>query len=176
MLGAVASASLGLRISTAAVTAPAKATIAATRSAAWNPSRNASGGVAPAESALGLRDVRIAPMTAIPSAPPTWRKVFRTPEETPALATGTAPMAAAVIGVIVMAMPTPPMTSPGTRSQKPESRPSREKRTSEPATSVSPPAISQREPIRSESLPASGATRMIRNVIGRKIAPAWTGE
>ena len=35
---------------------------------------------------------------------------------------------------------------------------------------------SQREPIRSEVFPAIGASRMIRIVIGRNAAPAWTAE
>ena len=39
-----------------------------------------------------------------------------------------------------------------------------------------PPVSSQREPRRSESRPASGATNMISAVIGRKAAPALTGE
>ena len=42
-------------------------------------------------------------------------------------------------------------------------------------TSVIPPPISQRDPIRSESFPAIGATTMIRSVIGRKLAPAFVG-
>ena len=34
-----------------------------------------------------------------------------------------------------------------------------------------PAPISQRAPIRSENLPATGATRMISTVIGRNVAP-----
>ena len=55
----------------------------------------------------------IAPMIAIPSEPPTWRKLFSTAEPTPALSTGTEPIAAAVVGVIVSAMPKPPSDQPG---------------------------------------------------------------
>ena len=33
-------------------------------------------------------------MSAMPSEPPTWRKLFSTPEPTPALSTGTEPIAA----------------------------------------------------------------------------------
>ena len=118
----------------------------------------------------------IAPMTAIPSEPPTWRPLFRTAEPTPALSTGTEPMAAAVIGVITIAMPKPPMRSPGRMSQKFEVASSREKMSSEIERSSIPPATSQREPTRSEYFPAMGATRMIRTVIGRKDAPVWTAE
>ncbi len=149
---------------------------AATRSAVEKPSTHAASTEWPLASDELSRAVRIAPIRAIPSAPPTWRKVFRTPDETPALATGTLPIAAAVIGVIVLAMPIPPIRRAGTMSQNPDVASSREKRTSEPASRVSPPAISQREPTRSDSLPAIGATTMIRTVIGRKIAPASTGE
>ena len=59
-------------------------------------------------------------MTAIPSEPPTWRKLLRTPEPTPALSTGTAPMAAEVIGDIVIAIPTPPRIIDGSSVQKSE--------------------------------------------------------
>ena len=52
----------------------------------------------------------------------------------------------------------------------------REEQAARSPTSVIPPAISQREPIRSESFPAIGATRMISIVIGRNVAPAWIGE
>ena len=37
-------------------------------------------------------------MIAIPSEPPTWRMLLMTAEPTPAFATGTAPIAAAVVG------------------------------------------------------------------------------
>ena len=59
----------------------------------------------------------IAPMSAMPSEPPTWRKLFSTPEPTPALSTGTDPIAAAVVGVIAIAIPTPPSTIPGRIAQ-----------------------------------------------------------
>ena len=39
-----------------------------------------------------------------------------------------------------------------------------------------PVVISQRDPTRSDAFPAIGAIRMIRMVIGRKAAPAWTAE
>ena len=65
---------------------------APTRSASWKPVRK-----------LAWRAATIAPITAIPSDPPTWRAEFRTAEPTPALSTGTALIAAAVTGVIVSA-------------------------------------------------------------------------
>ena len=59
-----------------------------------------------------------APITAIPSEPPTWRMLLMTAEPTPALSTGTEPIAAAVVGVITRAMPKPPTSSPGRMFQK----------------------------------------------------------
>ena len=47
----------------------------------------------------------IAPISAIPVEPPTWRHALRTAEPTPAFSTGTARIAAAELGVIVIAIP-----------------------------------------------------------------------
>ena len=44
------------------------------------------------------------------------------------------------------------------------------------ATTVIPPAISQREPTRSESFPAIGAKMTIISVQGSSAAPAWIGD
>ena len=113
-------------------------------------------------------------MTAIPSEPPTWRNVLSIPEPTPALSTGTELSAAAVIGVIVIAIPTPPSSIPGRSERYDESVCSWAKTSSEPLSSVIPAVISQREPSLSDERPAIGATRMIRIVIGRNAAPART--
>ena len=115
-------------------------------------------------------------MTAIPSEPPTWRMLFSTAEPTPALSTGTACMAVAVVGAIDIAIPAPPIRSAGKMSQKFECRSSWPKITSEPATRVIPEAISQRDPKRSLTFPAIGARKTMQSVIGRKVAPAWVGE
>ena len=61
-------------------------------------------------------------------------------------------------------------------SQKFESRSSIEKEKSEALRRTSPAPISQREPILSENFPASGATKTIRIVIGKNVAPIWMGE
>ena len=55
----------------------------------------------------------IAPMMAIPSEPPTWREAFNTADPTPDLSTGTLRVAAAALGVMVSAMPTPPTRNAG---------------------------------------------------------------
>jgi hypothetical protein len=61
-------------------------------------------------------------------------------------------------------------------SQKFEPASSREKTSSETATSAMPAPMSQRDPMRSESFPAGGAMRMISIVIGRNVAPASVAE
>src|SRR5262245_65628048 len=94
---------------------------------------------------------------AIPSATPTWRKVFRTPDATPALSTGAAPMTAADIGVITNDIPRPPRMNPGSIRQNPELTVTVESSRQHRATVVIPPAISQREPTLQASLPATGA-------------------
>ena len=55
----------------------------------------------------------IAPISAIPSEPPTCREELRTAEPTPALSTGTPLSPAAVAGVIAAAMPMPPRSIAG---------------------------------------------------------------
>ena len=82
------------------------------------PWTKASGGEAPPRAAAAARFTTIAPVIAIPSATPTWRNVFSTPEATPALSTGAAPIAAADIGVITNDMPSPPRMNAGSRFQK----------------------------------------------------------
>ena len=69
----------------------------------------------------------IAPITAMPIEPPTCRSAFSTAEPTPALSTGTERVAAAALGVIVSAMPTPPTSRRGQEVQKLASMPSVEK-------------------------------------------------
>ena len=60
---------------------------------------------------------KIAPVTATPRLPPTIRNIESTPEATPAFCTGTAFIAALVIGDIVIAMPMPSSMNPGSRSR-----------------------------------------------------------
>jgi hypothetical protein len=79
--------------------------------------------------------------------------VFSTPEATPAFATGAAPIAAADIGVITNDMPSPPRMKAGSMCQNVECTVTVERSRQQTPTVVIPPAISQREPTRSESLP-----------------------
>src|SRR4051794_12482214 len=121
-------------------------------------------------------EARIAPISAIPSEPPTCRKLLITPDPTPALSTGTEDIAADVIGDIVSAIPVPPISIGGSSVQYDESSPIRSQKSPPIPSSVIPAPISQREPILSDQLPASGAIRTMRMVIGRKVAPAFVGE
>src|SRR6266511_3857540 len=54
----------------------------------------------------------------MPAEPPTWRIELITAEPTPALSTGTDPIAADVVGAIAIAIPNPPTTSAGRSDQK----------------------------------------------------------
>ena len=80
------------------------------------------------------------PMIAIPSDPPTWRMQLITAEPTPALSIGTEPIAAAVVGAIVIAIPSPPTIRPGRMFQKVELSSSVPKRSSDTVRSVMPRA------------------------------------
>jgi energy-converting hydrogenase Eha subunit A len=62
---------------------------------------------------LDVPDATVAPRIAMPREPPTWRIELSTADPTPALATGTDRIAAAVVGVIDIARPIPPMLRPG---------------------------------------------------------------
>ena len=119
----------------------------------------------------------MAPINAIPTEPPTWRKALSTAEPTPALSTDTAFMAAALAGVITSAMPMPPIMRLGRIADQNDELASRRVKSSRcTASSTIPVVISQREPTRSAIRPPMGATRMTSTVIGRKAAPACTGE
>ena len=164
-----------LRTVTTATIAPTNAIAAATCSASWNPSRNC----AWARGSVGgtlTYEAMIAPIMAMPSDPPTCLMLFSTAEPTPALSMGTEPMAAAVVGVIASDMPDAAEEQAGQDVPEARVRHRAARTRAASASSTSPAPISQRDPIRSESLPAIGATNTIRTVIGRNAAPAWIGE
>src|SRR4051812_21178351 len=94
-----------------------------------------------------------------------------TADPTPALSTGTEPIAAAVVGAIVVAIPRPPTTRPGRMFHHDDCWSSVANRSSDAVSRAIPPPISQRGPTRSAIFPAAGATKMISTVIGRKVAP-----
>src|SRR5512132_4033902 len=107
----------------------------------------------------------------MPSEPPTWRMLLITAEPTPALSTGTDPIAAAVVGAIVIAIPTPPTSRPGRIAHHDDAASRVANNNSEPVKSTIPAPINQRGPIRSESFPANGAIRITSTVMGRNVAP-----
>ena len=92
------------------------------------------------------------------------------------MSVGTEPIAAAVVGVIVNAMPVPPVSSAGRKFQNVAPASSCANSTSDTATRVMPNPISHLAPIVSVSRPACGAIKTIRSVMGRKSAPVWIGE
>src|SRR6187402_1088454 len=163
-------------MSAAAAIAPPRQIRALIFIAKVNPWTNASGGLAPSLAAAAARSATIAPVIAMPSATPTWRNVFSTPDATPALSTGAAPIAAADIGVITNDIPRPPRMNAGSRSQNDECKLIVESSRQQVATTVIPPAMSHREPTRSDSFPAIGAKITIINVHGSSAAPAWIGD
>ena len=78
----------------------------------------------PVDERLGRRGARrpraatIAPITAIPTEPPTWRNGVEHRRADAGLVDGHRPLiAAAALGVIVSAIPTPPMSIAGSRTQ-----------------------------------------------------------
>ena len=101
-----------------------------------------------------------------------------TAEPTPALSTGTEPIAADVIGDIDSAMPRPPRIIAGSSVQK--SDVTLEAREEQERDRRAAPCRAPIEPARGRSgptaFPAIGATRMISIVIGRNVAPAFVGE
>src|SRR5438874_5159141 len=121
--------------------------------------------------------VTMAPSRAIPNTPPISRLVFVAAEATPAFRTGTDPMTAAVIGVIVLAMPAARTRNAGSRTVVyGEPRSVRSMRARPRAATSGPKVMNHRDPKRSERRPDSGATnRMIREK-ARSRTPAATGE
>ena len=79
-------------------------------------------------------------------------------------------------GAIADDIPTPPSSIPGSSPQKVACTPSCENQIIEPVSTAIPPATNGLGPIRSESRPACGASRMISSVQGKKLAPAWIAE
>src|SRR3954470_1191500 len=85
-------------------------------------------------------------MMAMPSAPPTWRKLFRPPDPTPALSTGTDPIATEVMGDIDIAMPKPPRIIAGSSVQTPAYTPARGPQCTETGVQAGPLVEEQRDP------------------------------
>ena len=97
-----------------AITAPVEGDRRPETLIAWPSASTKSAGVAVSGSPTA--PWKIAPVTATPRLPPIMRNIESTPEAIPAFSTGTAFIAALVIGDIVSAIPTPSSMNPGSRS------------------------------------------------------------
>ena len=119
---------------------------------------------------------KIAPHAAMPVAMPTWRKVELMPDAIPAWRGSTTPMAAVASAGLTTPMPPPATRKPASSAvqSSPGSSPSISHR---PApTSARPPAMNQRTPSRSASLPDTGAARNDTIVTGMKRRPDSSAE
>ena len=104
------------RIVTAAITAPASAIAPETAIALLSASTKSCGAAA-SKLAVPTAPWKIAPVIATPRLPPIMRNIESTPEAMPAFSTGTAFIAALVIGDIVIAIPMPSSMNPGSSSR-----------------------------------------------------------
>src|SRR5262249_39183655 len=97
------------------------------------------------------------PITATPSAPPTWRTVFWIAEPTPAPSRGPDDMMDSVAGGITLAMPAPWMKKYTQTNQIGESTPRVARPTRPSVTRPSPTALTARGPNRFTIVELSGA-------------------
>ena len=115
------------------------------------------------------------PMTATPSAPPTWRVVSLTAEPTPAFSRGSEPITDSVAGAIVMPMPD------GHQAEQADHEQVRRvawmnDSDSSAAAMISRPAVTTRfVPTRSTTRADSGATTIIVRAYGIIRTPAPRG-
>src|SRR5438105_2005586 len=121
--------------------------------------------------------VTIAPSRAIPNTPPISRLVFVAADATPAWRVATDPITAAVMGVIVEAIPPASTRNAGNRTVR-YGAPGcvRSNRARPPPATSGPNVMNHREPNRSESRPAVGATIRITMENASSRMPAPTGE
>ena len=112
----------------------------------------------------------------MPVAMPTWRKVELMPEAMPARRGSTKPTAAVASAGLTMPMPPPATMKPASSAvqSSPACRPFIS--SSPPPTSARPPAMNQRTPRRSASLPLIGATKNESRVTGMKRTPDSSAE
>src|SRR5207302_5839771 len=107
-------------------------------------------------------DVTMAPSRATPNTPPSSRLVLVAAEATPACLVGTEAITAAVMGAMVRAMPEPHTTMDGKMTPKYEDAGSERSMRARPIAERAGPAVmNHREPYRSESRPATGASSRI---------------
>ena len=115
--------------------------------------------------------------TATPSTPPISRIVLVAPEACPASSGRTEDSTALAAGANTSAMPVPAITKAGTmRPYAMSGSVVTASQASAPACRASPDAISGRLPMRSDRIPATGATKIGIAVQGKVRMPASSGE
>src|SRR5438876_467800 len=121
--------------------------------------------------------VTMAPSSAIPNTPPISRLVLVAADATPACRVSTDPITAAVIGVMVDAIPPASTRNAGSRTVK-YGEPGwvRSSSASPPPATNGPNVMNHREPYRSESRPARGATTRMTKENASSRTPAPIGE
>src|SRR5215469_17611656 len=118
-----------------------------------------------------------APTAAAPITDPTWRLVFSKPEAAPATGGSMSRMATVVMGGNTHPMPAPATRNGGRKSYHAELG------VAISAAQPMPEANRTRQvirmyfpPVRSDSLPAAGATNMVMPVAGASVRPAFRAE
>src|SRR5436190_23332115 len=121
--------------------------------------------------------VTTAPSSAIPNTPPISRLVLVAAEATPAFLNGTEAMTAAVIGVMVLAIPVARTRNDGSSTVRYGDPTSVRSNRPRPTAAIKGPKVMNHlEPNRSESRPDTGATNRITSEKASNRMPAATGE
>ena len=114
--------------------------------------------------------------SATPMAPPVRAAVVFMPDAVPTLSRGTEPRIALWFGELKIAQPRP-ISNNGKMSRGiDESIPNDAIKNCQITIKPEPTVQSRREPIRSDSHPAIGATKTMTAELAIKIQPIWVGE
>ncbi len=116
------------------------------------------------------------PRTAMPRAPPTWRKVLLSAEAEPAFSRGSACMMTTLVGVMMCAMPVPMRKKTTSSSQIGVSASKPAKAASMAASRISPPVVVALLPKRSTTSRARGAKISCATASGSISTPDSSGE
>ncbi len=136
------------------------------------------GGSRPSLSSMPLRYAVAStePRTAMPRAPPTWRKVLLSAEAEPAFSRGSACMMTTEVGVMMCAMPVPMRKKTTSSSQIGVSASNVANAASVAAISTRPPVVVALLPNRSTSSRARGAKISWAAARGSISTPDSSGE
>ena len=120
---------------------------------------------------------KMAPMTALPIAAPSWRIVLRTAEAAPATRGSMLRIAIVVMGAKVIPMPAPAMIAGTRKLIHVESGPAMYAMRPIPIVNSEMPAMRMYlPPMRSDRRPANGAVNIEVSDIGAKVNPATRAE